>query len=220
MSRPDSCFRRRGVAVGLLVGALAAIAPGASAMPLLSEVFYDAVGSDNGATFVEIYAPAGTSLDGLVLDGVNGANGSVGPSLTLSGVVPANGLFVVADDQGDGTSAVAGADLVLNFDFQNGPDSIRLRRGTTILDALGYGVFGAGEVFAGEGSPAADPAAGSSLARRFANVDTDDNSADFLVSDTPTPGSAPLAVLPEPPLAALFGLLGVVLVGRRLAPRP
>jgi hypothetical protein len=29
----------------------------------------------------------------------------------------------LADDAGDGTSAVPGADQLANFDFQNGPDS-------------------------------------------------------------------------------------------------
>ena len=57
---------------------------------------------------------------------------------------------------------------------------------------------------AGEGAPAADPAAGASLARRFADVDTGDNAADFVTLDTPTPGSAPLAV-PEPASASLLG---------------
>jgi hypothetical protein len=45
------------------------------------------------------------------------------------------------------------------------------------LDAIGYGVFGVGEIFAGEGTAAVDAPAGSSLARLFANLDTDDNAA-------------------------------------------
>ncbi len=66
-----------------------------------------------------------------------------------------------------------------------------------MLDAVGYGAFGAGDVFAGEGSPAADPAAGSSIARWLADVDSDDNALDFTVLDVPTPGTAPVSV-PEP----------------------
>ena len=54
---------------------------------------------------------------------MNGANGALGPTIALSGTIPADGLFVVADDVGDGTTLVAGADLIANFDFQNGPDS-------------------------------------------------------------------------------------------------
>ena len=140
----------------------------AAALPLLSEVFYDAVGSDDGRSFVELYAPPG-------------------------------------------------ADLIGSFDFQNGPDSIVLRSGETVLDALGYGVFAAGEIFAGEGAAAPDAPAGSSLARRFANADSGDNSSDFVVLDAPTPGIAPLLPVPEPGTAALVagGLLGLGGAGRR-----
>ena len=194
----------RGARVGLAGALLWIAAAPASALPLISEVFYDATGSDNGKSFVEIHAPAGTSVDGWVVEGINGANGAVAGSVALSGIVPGSGLFVLADDQGDGTSLVLGADQVANFDFQNGPDSIVLRDDMGVLDALGYGVFDAGEVFAGEGSPAPDAPADSSLARLFADLDSDDNASDFEIS-TPTPGSASFAV-PEPHSAALIGL--------------
>jgi hypothetical protein len=117
-------------ALGALLLALAP-AP-ALGLPLLSEVFYDAVGSDNGKVFVEIFGEAGSPLDGFTLEGVNGANGDITPSLALSGSIPADGIFLVADDSGDGTSAVPGADLLANFDFQNGPDSFVRRDSTNV----------------------------------------------------------------------------------------
>jgi len=190
-------------AAGLL--ALALMPTTALALPVISEVFYDAVGSDDGFSFVELYGTPGTSLAGLVVENVNGANGAVGPSLALSGTFPASGLFVVADATAGGASFIAGADLLLDFDFQNGPDSVVLRLGGSVLDALGYGVFAVGEVFAGEGAPAVDPAAGASLARRFADVDTGDNAADFIALAVPTPGSAPFSAVPEPGGATLLG---------------
>jgi hypothetical protein len=199
----------------LLISLLGALHAGA--LPVLSEVFYDASGSDDGFVFVEIYGRAGTNLDGLSVEGINGSNGDTTVSLALSGVIPSDGVYVLADDAGGGVSSVPGADQILNFDFQNGPDSILLRDGDTVLDAVGYGVFDAGEVFAGEGGPAPDPPAGSSLARRFANIDSDDNAADFVALEVPTPGSAPLSAIPEPSSGLLLtlGLLGLARIGMR-----
>lgn len=201
--------------------ALLLLAPGTSqALPLISEAFYDAAGSDDGLVFVELFGTPGTSLDGLLIEGVNGSNGAVGPLLALSGAISADGFFVLADDRGDGASDVANADQVLNFDFQNGPDSIVLRDAGGVIDALAYGDFDPGEVVAGEGTPAPDPAAGSSLARVFANLDTDDNASDFVALDVPTPGTGPLAPIPEPTTAALIGagLVGLARAGRRRQP--
>jgi len=185
----------------------------ASAMPLISEVFYDAVGSDDGWSFVELWGEPGAPLDGLVLTGINGSNGAAGPILTLAGVFGDDGLFVVADQMSDGTTFIASADLLLNFDFQNGPDSIVLEDELGVLDAVGYGDFDPGEIFAGEGAPALDPGAGASIARVFADVDLDDNALDFVVEDVPTPGEAVFASVPEPSSAALAGA-GLFVLGR------
>ena len=193
---------------------------GASGATLLSEVFYDAVGTDDGLSFVEIYGVPGTDLTGLLVEGINGTGGLVTDSIALSGLIPADGLFVLADGLADGTTHVGGADLIANFDFQNGPDSVVLRAGETVLDAVGYGVFAATDVFAGEGNPAVDPAAGSAIARLFADLDTGNNAADFAAA-APTPGSAAFSSVPEPGTAALvasgLALLGWQGSGRRRA---
>jgi hypothetical protein len=194
----------------------------AQAMPVLSELYYDAPGSDDGFSFVEVAGIPGTSLEGLSIEGVNGSNGAVGPNIVLTGSIGASGLFVVADQTSAGTSGVPGADLFANFDFQNGPDSVVLRFGDTILDQLGYGDFAMDEVFAGEGMAAPDVAAGQSLARLFADLDTDNNVMDFAVSDIPTPGIASFLPIPEPGGAILLGLglAGLGFGTRRCGSRP
>jgi hypothetical protein len=200
-----------------LAAALSLGASQGSAAPLLSEVFYDAVGSDDGVGFVELWGAPGTSLEGLVIEGINGSGGGVTNSLALSGSIGASGLFVVADGlAGGSTTLVANADLVLDFDFQNGPDSLVLRDANGVLDAVGYGVFAATDVFAGEGSPAPDPAAGSAIARRFADVDTNDNAADWLAG-APTPGVAPTSSVPEPSASWLLAPAAAWLSRRRLS---
>lgn len=202
-----------------LAGAMTASALGlslagpAAALPLISEVLYDATGADDGAVFVELYGLPGTSLTGLALEGVNGTDGSVTVRVDLAGTIGSNGLFVVADQRAGGGTDILGADLLRDFDFQNGPDGVRLVQGATVLDALGYGSFGPGDVFPGEGAAAADPPAGEALARLLPGVDTDDNAADFAAA-VPTPGSAPGVPVPEPGTAAL-GLLGLWALARR-----
>jgi len=198
--------RRREGTIGVLGLLMAMTAGAAHGLPLLSEVYYDAPGSDDGQSFVEIAGMPGDSLDGLWIEGVNGSNGAVGPTILLSGVIGEDGLFVVADRTSSGTTSVGAADLLANFDFQNGPDSVVLRSDAGVLDALGYGVFAPDEIFAGEGASAPDASPGSSLARHFADLDTDDNASDFLVLGTPTPGAASFAVVPEPGAALMLGL--------------
>jgi hypothetical protein len=212
--KPLRAVGARALALLVPLGFGLPLAGPAAALPLLSEVYYDAVGSDDGQSFVELYAAPGTLLDGLAIEGVNGSGGAIGPVITLSGSVGLDGLFVVADSLSGGGSSVADFDLLANFDFQNGPDSIVLRSDTAVLDAVGYGSFAASDVFAGEGAAAPDAPAGSSLARLFANVDTDDNAADFVVLGAPTPGTAELA-LPEPGAGLLLGggLAGLALLG-------
>jgi len=146
----------------------------------IAEVLFDVPGPDSGHEFVELTAPAGTRLDGLVLVGINGSTGTPWFTSMLSGVVPDTARFVVAGD------AVDGRDLALEATLQNGPDSIVLADcDGLVLDAIGWGAFGAFDTFAGEGTPAPSPQAGSSLSR--VHGDTNDNAADFEATP-PSPG--------------------------------
>jgi hypothetical protein len=151
-----------------------------------------------------------------MLEGVNGADGSIYKTVPLSGSIPADGVFVIADDDGGGATLVGNADLVVDVDFQNGPDSIVLRNGAAVLDAVGYGDF-TSAVFAGEGAAAVAAPAGSSIARFNPLLDSGNNLADFTVLDLPTPGAVPVTAVPVPaPLGLLLsGLAGLGVVARR-----
>jgi hypothetical protein len=214
-----------GKCIGLLAGTGFGVASvAASAAPVISELLYDATGTDAGAVFVELLGAPGESLDGLFLDGVNGSGATAGDvykTIPLGGVISGDGVFVIGDGSG-GMTSVPNADLVADVDFQNGPDSVVLRTASTILDAVGYGVFGSGDVFAGEGTAAPDPASGSSLARLNFLLDTDDNSVDFSVLETPTPGIVPAAGAVPLPASLLLLLSGMIplMVPRQAAPIP
>jgi hypothetical protein len=189
----------------------------------ISEVLYDADGSDGGKTFVELYGEGGFDLDGFELVAINGSDGKAYLTVDLTGYeIPSDGFFVIADGLSDGTTSIRNADwIVSNIDLQNGPDSLRLVSDGLVVDAVGYGEVGASGTFAGEGSAADDVAAGSSLSRLFADVDTDDNADDFRASLTPTPGTGPLEMhaVPTPEglgLAALgMGLVALLKARRR-----
>ena len=166
---------------------------------LINELVFDGVGVDRDV-FVEIAGPPGAVLDGVTLVGVNGSNGNDYNGVTLSGQVGADGYFVVAHPSAK-ASILSAADMTTTkVDFQNGPDSVQLRSGGAVIDAVGYGSFGSSDVFAGAGAAASDQAPGQSLGRFPDGTDSGDNGADFTLC-APTPG-APNAALTAVPAAA------------------
>ena len=153
---------------------------------VINEIVYDPSGTDVGC-FIEILGPPGLDLTGYTLDAVNGNDGVATLVATLSGhALGASGYFVLAQDAT--VKVASGATKSINklADLQNGPDNVVLKHGATVVDALGYGSFAAGEFFRGEGSSA--PATSSSLCRIPSGKDTGDNSVDFVVC-APTPGA-------------------------------
>ena len=175
----ETTYRVRFAAMTVGVLAVACLASrAASAGPIIHEVFYDAVGSDTGQVFTEIYGETGMSLSGWSLVGINGSGGSPYRTIDLTGaVIPADSLLVIA--QSSATPLLAGLrDFVANVDWQNGPDAVQfLDPWGGLADALQYG--DAGLHNAGEGTFAFDAAAGSSLTRDLLGSDTNDNGIDF-----------------------------------------
>ncbi len=219
MRRNASSIRALSLALLSLTFLLPAIATHARAAVIrISEILVNPDGTDNGKTFVELAGTPGELLTGYTIVGIDGGTGTIYLTADLSGfTIPSDGIFVAADAV-SGVTSVAEADGVFeNLDPQNGPDSLQLRFGVAVIDAIGYGDF-TSAIFAGEGSAAPLPPSGQSLARPFADVDTGNNASDFALA-APTPGTAsfssPTAV-PEPGSLLLLGMGIASLASARL----
>ncbi len=164
---------------------------------VINELFYDAVGTDtNGVLFIELYGPAGQDISGYQLLFINGDDGKIYDTLSLptSAHLGADGFYVIADAKSSAAieSFVVQADLIKNFDPQNGPDALQLfdLQGK-IMDVLGYGTGLPPQAENGlatfEGTAAPDVINGHTLGRKVAGQDTDDNQADFIDQAVPTP---------------------------------
>lgn len=164
---------------------------------IINEILYDAAGSDtNGDVFVELYGEAGGDITGYELVFVNGEDGLIKDTIELpeGAIIPEGGVYVIADavTGSPGVSNVEGADHIVNFDPQNGPDCVQLLGGEgELLDAVGYGepIVGLAEngMACFEGTPAPDVASGHSLSREN-GLDINDNNSDYKDISDPSPG--------------------------------
>jgi len=159
------------------------------AVVVINEVLYDGPGQDPPAVFVELWGPAGTDLRGYTLVGINGNGGALYTTVELLGLIPPDGLFVLAHPQASDELRPEADQLAAGADLENAPDAVQLRWGEQVVDALAYGRRDGLDEF-GEGTPAPAVAVGQSLTRNADHDDTGDNSVDFTPSDTPTPGRA------------------------------
>jgi hypothetical protein len=173
---------------------------------VINEIDYDNPGTDT-AEFVEIFNPSTNtlSLANLALVFVNGANNTEYRRVNLSGNLPAQGYLVVANP---GVTVAPGA-TVINFasasdNIQNGaPDAVLLfdTANHQVVDALSYegaitaavltGETGVFNLVEGTAFTTADSnTANTSLSRLPNGIDTDNSSIDWMLSTTPTPGTA------------------------------
>ncbi len=164
---------------------------------VINEIYYDAVGSDtDGVLFVELFGTPHFKVGGYKVVFVNGGDGKITDSVVLpvSAEIPVDGFYVIADAKTGvpNASRVEGADLVDNFDPQNGPDAVQLLDDQgKLVDAVAYG---AGVVkmaenglplFEGKEGPLVK--SGHSLERKSPGLDSNNNFDDFMERDTPTP---------------------------------
>jgi hypothetical protein len=201
----------------IAAAAVSAFASAANAQVFINELLYDAVGTDGGKAFVEIYGPPGLDISGWELRSVEGtANqtpglgcgfvNQTGPIIFPSGsLIGPDGFFVVADGEAGVTQVVCAAthngglpDLIVeNADFENGPDeSLQLIVGGLVLDAVQLTATvppcitdSIGNVM-GYGVPAPDVPGGFSLERYPAGSNTGNNYDDFRTQGFPSPGTS------------------------------
>lgn len=172
------CFLRRGAALGAI--AVAVTGTGRADL-LLNEILYDPAGADSGREFVEILnaGSEAVSLSGVRLEAGDGARPDswrVAWSAAPGTLAPGAWLVVGGD-------SLPGPHRLV-VDLQNGPDAVRLVRGSTRLDVVGYGALEFPEYYAGRPAP---DISGASLARWPDGHDTGDNAADF-AARPPSPG--------------------------------
>lgn len=189
---------RRLLAGATSLAATAALSAGfspaqaASTTVLISEVHGGGgnSGSPVRSDFVELYNASGAPID---LSGWSvqywSASGTTPQKTALSGRVEAHSHFLVKEADGANTSAAAlptpDATGTIPMSGNAGRVAIVDANGATV-DLLGWG-----NATASEGAPAPATTNSTSVARRSACTDTDDNATDFAVgSPSPTNGAA------------------------------
>ncbi len=169
---------------------------------LINESLYDTPGVDEPAQlFTELCGTPGVSLSGWSLVGISGATGGVYRTVHLSGTIPNDGCYIIANT--DDSSYVdrnlnLGVGEGIDWYDAGGPsgddcDGIELRHGVSVIDRVCYGICAPGHVCNGEGDSNAPDAypVGSlsySLSRCPDREDTDNNALDWVIA-LPTPGS-------------------------------
>lgn len=176
--------------------------PPPSAQLVLSEVFYDAAGGDDGLEWVELVNLGGSAIDLSAYSLGNGGSSYTSSKVQLSGTIAAGGVFVVGGPTADASNGTPSFDQVVDFspDFQNGgttADGVALFdlpaaqvTGVTVpIDTVLYGGSNTSGLIDETGVASApevgDAPAGSSIERT-------DVAGSWQIQASPTPGSSPL----------------------------
>ncbi|HPF69985.1 MAG TPA: lamin tail domain-containing protein [Candidatus Krumholzibacteria bacterium] len=187
---------------------------------VINEVLPDPAGTDAGHEFVEFLntGQEPVDLEGIEFQFANGSEGPVWRTRWVGGagqVLAPGARFLLVDRTWADTPP---GDAEATLGLQNGPDAVRLARGDSVIDLVGYGALTDGALFEGRPVPLAP---GLALARRPDGGDTGDNRVDFTAAE-PTPGApnfrpwslAAVELDCEPPSLARAG--DAVMVSTRL----
>jgi len=174
---------------------------GGTDVVILSEVFYDASGSDSGLEWVELYNPGTTTVD---LSGYSLGNGGLDyttSQVQLSGTLAPGATFVVGGPTSSSTNAYPLFDQAIDFnpDFQNSGNAgdgvalfdlpaAQVTASTVPVDAVVYGPNNNNGLIDETGAISApevgDASSGSSIERV-------DLAGSWQIQSAPTPGTTP-----------------------------
>ncbi|MCD6455815.1 MAG: lamin tail domain-containing protein [Methanophagales archaeon] len=212
------------VALGLIVGAAQVANAGIAGHVVISEIYPNAE-NETGSEWIELYNPTDSNI------GISGwtIGTPTSPSdatIPEGSTIKARSFFLIADTDFStkkDNSSWPNADHEETISFGNTNSWAYLNNSAdTTIDTVGWG----SEAEKYEGSPfTPNPSSGKSLQRKDNATqigthgpawDTDDNSADFFIQDSPNPqnsGAEPVPPLPELPSIVLFafGLLVVAM---------
>ncbi len=184
---------------------------------VISEIIPDPAGTDEGHEWVELYNPTDESI---VISGWKGGSTSFLNQFTIpEGTSIASHRFYLI-----GESEVSNKDFeaALTITNSGGNANFILKdESGTVIDRVGWDTSTVYET-----SPCSKPGSGKSLQRKVNDTitqngygpgwDSNDNSADFFIQDSPNPqnrGADPLPPVPELPSIILFSIGLIALTG-------
>jgi hypothetical protein len=160
--------------------------PGCTGTIVINELKADGVSASD--EFVELYNPNGCAvpLSGWALkyESFSGGTSSAGYVFVAGDSIPAQGYFLIASSTFSGKKD---ATLISGFAADKGQVGLIDDKKATV-DGVAYGAVTGGSY--GEKQSAPMPPSGKSIGRSPNGTDTDNNSADFKVLTSPSPGAA------------------------------
>lgn len=170
------------IVLALFVAAIAASCF-VNAAVLITEIYYDPIGSENGGEAIEIYnngdQPA--SIGNWIIKTKSSAIDATIPPETI---LPSKTFYLLADaswniSKDDSTWPNADYEEALTLSNTDGGVAL-LNENGTVQDSVGWGIASPPDLY--EGTPAGEVSAGNSLQRKFSNgvfTDSNNNSFDF-----------------------------------------